>query len=125
MAQYDLKNFSYKYQVNIASFWNSKTLYLAIIEKFLNNKISQGKFVTRFNSLWQIDLAIEKHNKKQILENLDSKDLIKLPEYACLIHSIAGLYEPAFYLDTPSISEKELRKELEVLFVKLKKLIDD
>ena len=69
MTQDNLKSFSYKYQIGIASFWNNKTSYLDIIEKFLSNKIPPGKFVSRFHSLGKIDLGLKKHNKK-ILENL-------------------------------------------------------
>ena len=47
--------------------------------KFLSNKIPPGQFVYRFYSLWERDRDLEKHNKKEILENLDSKYLVKLP----------------------------------------------
>ena len=96
-----------------------------IIEKFLSNKIPPVEFVNRFDSLWGIDISLEERNKKEILENLNSKDLVKLPEYTDLVDFIWDLYEPIFYNDPSSISEKILRKELEVIFVKLKKLIDD
>ena len=99
MTQDNLKSFSYKYQIDIASFWNNKTSYLDIIEKFLSNKIPPGEFVIRFDSLWTIDRDLEKHNKKEILEKLDSKNLVKLPEYAYLVHSISDLYRPSLYLD--------------------------
>ena len=58
-----------------------------------------------------------------MFENLDSKNLIKLPDYSDLVDSIFDLYD-SFELDQTLI-DKEFRKELEVLFLKLKKLIAD
>ena len=58
-----------------------------------------------------------------MFEKLDSKNLIKLPDYSDLVDSIFDLYD-SFELDQTLI-DKEFRKELEVLFLKLKKLIAD
>ena len=108
LVQMKRLGFTHGCQLEAASYWNGRTLHLDTFEEFLSNKIPPREFIYRFETVQPIDRDLRKHNKRGILENLDSKDLMKLQKYTYLIEYVEDLSGPFIHLDKPLISEKKL-----------------
>jgi hypothetical protein len=109
-----LENFSY---------WDSRKLYLQLMEKFVNGRIDGRQFDSEFCRMWRVNRD-KNYSLKELLDKIEDVELTKLESFSALISDLftnCDVFEPDSALrEDYEISEEELRNCVKKTLLEMK-----
>jgi hypothetical protein len=109
-----LENFSY---------WESRKLYLQLMEKFVNGRIDGRQFDSEFCRMWRVNRD-KNYSLKELLDKIEDVELTKLEGFSALISDLftdCDVFEPDSALrEDYEISEEELRNCVKKTLLEIK-----
>ena len=109
-----LENFSY---------WESRKLYLQLMEKFVNGRIDGTQFDSEFCQMWRVNRD-KNYSLKELLDKIEDVELTKLEGFSALISDLftdCDVFEPDSALrEDYEISEEELRNCVKKTLLEMK-----
>jgi len=111
-----LENFKY---------WQSRDLYVNLMENFIDNKIIATEFVEKFFEMWKFDRdrKVNFKNLSYVTRNFELTKLDKFSDLVLILFNDCEVFEPNPVLrDKYEIDEIELKECVKKILLKIKNI---